>query len=173
MGSEHLNTMGTFRLSARQRMMLEFAYGKRKWSDNDLCHSLEIEPHEFEGELNGLTAFFGGGTLHEVAYLAKDRKYLLTAREREVLEQISFGYSSKEAADNLFVSKRTIDFHLANIYAYLGADNRTQAARIARSRGLIRSDEELHSELASQPEQSTHSRSASATGVPALRIAAA
>ena len=139
MGSEHLNTTGTFRLTARQRDMLEFAYRKKKQSDNVVCRSLEIEPYEFEGELAGLRAFFGEGTLSEIADLAKDRKYLLTEREREVLELIAFGYSSKEAADNLFVSKRTVDFHLANVYGYLGANNRSQAARIARKRGLIRS----------------------------------
>ena len=42
----------------------------------------------------------------------------LTQRESEVLELFERGTadSAKEAADVLFVSKRTIDFHLANVY---------------------------------------------------------
>lgn len=173
MESEQMIT-GNFRLTPRQRMMLEFAYQKKKWTDVSICHTLEIEPHEFEGELAGLKAFFGEGTLSEIANLAKDRKYLLTEREREVLELIALGYASKEAAEKLFVSKRTVDFHLANIYDYLGVNNRMQAIRNARQRGLIRSDEELYLELASQPEQSVRDPgSTSTTGTPALRIAAA
>ena len=44
------------------------------------------------------------------------RAVRLTKREIEVLSLIAQGHSSKEAADSLYVSKRTVDFHLANIY---------------------------------------------------------
>ena len=40
----------------------------------------------------------------------------LSPRELEVLSLIAQGHSSKEVADVLFVSKRTVDFHLARIY---------------------------------------------------------
>ncbi|MFN3691238.1 MAG: LuxR C-terminal-related transcriptional regulator, partial [Fimbriimonadales bacterium] len=43
----------------------------------------------------------------------------LTKREIEVLSLIAQGRSSQEVADALFVSKRTVDFHLANIYEKL------------------------------------------------------
>jgi DNA-binding NarL/FixJ family response regulator len=52
----------------------------------------------------------------------------LTQREREVLKGIMDGKNSKEVADKLFVSKRTVDFHLANIYGKLGVKTRMQAA---------------------------------------------
>ena len=43
----------------------------------------------------------------------------------------------KEVADELFVSKRTVDFHLANIYTKLSVTNRLQAFREATRRGLL------------------------------------
>ncbi|CEK13169.1 response regulator containing a CheY-like receiver domain and an HTH DNA-binding domain [Chthonomonas calidirosea] len=64
----------------------------------------------------------------------------LTRRELEVLTLIIEGKSSKEVADLLFVSKRTIDFHLANIYNKLQVNNRVQAFRRAARLGLISFD---------------------------------
>ncbi len=61
----------------------------------------------------------------------------LTKREIEVLGLIAQGNSSKEAADALYVSKRTVDFHLANIYDKLQVNNRVQAFRSATRMGLI------------------------------------
>lgn len=64
----------------------------------------------------------------------------LTRRELEVLSLIIEGKSSKEVADLLFVSKRTVDFHLANIYNKLQVNNRVQAFRRAARLGLISLD---------------------------------
>jgi len=61
----------------------------------------------------------------------------LTKREIEVLTLVVQGNSSKEVADLLFVSKRTVDFHLANIYDKLHVSNRVQAFRRATKLGLI------------------------------------
>ena len=61
----------------------------------------------------------------------------LTKREIEVLTLVIEGKSSKEVAEQLFVSKRTVDFHLANIYSKLSVSNRVQAFREATRRGLI------------------------------------
>ncbi|HMS54897.1 MAG TPA: response regulator transcription factor [Fimbriimonadaceae bacterium] len=68
---------------------------------------------------------------------APQRAVRLTKREIEVLSLIAQGHSSKEAADVLFVSKRTVDFHLANIYDKLQVNNRVQAFRAATRLGLI------------------------------------
>jgi len=65
------------------------------------------------------------------------RAIRLTKREIEVLSLIAQGCSSKEAADALYVSKRTVDFHLANIYDKLQVNNRVQAFRAATRLGLI------------------------------------
>ena len=66
-----------------------------------------------------------------------DRSVRLTRRELEVLTLVIEGKSSKDVADSLFVSKRTVDFHLANIYDKLQVSNRVQAFRRATRLGLI------------------------------------
>lgn len=68
---------------------------------------------------------------------AAGRAVRMTKREIEVLSLIAQGNSSKEAADALFVSKRTVDYHLANIYEKLQVNNRVQAFRAATRLGLI------------------------------------
>ena len=67
----------------------------------------------------------------------------LTKREIEVLTLVIEGKSSKEVADMLFVSKRTVDFHLANIYEKLQVSNRVQAFRRAARLGLIPFDSQF------------------------------
>ncbi len=61
----------------------------------------------------------------------------LTKREVEVLTLVIEGKASKEVAELLYVSKRTVDFHLANIYEKLNVTNRVQAFRRAVALGLI------------------------------------
>jgi len=67
----------------------------------------------------------------------ENRSVKLTKRELEVLSLVIEGRSSKDVADALFVSKRTVDFHLANIYDKLQVSNRVQAFRRATRLGLI------------------------------------
>jgi DNA-binding CsgD family transcriptional regulator len=59
---------------------------------------------------------------------------LLTERERMVLAFLVKGASSKEAARDLGISPRTVDFHRANIIEKLGARNITDAIRRVLSR---------------------------------------
>jgi len=53
----------------------------------------------------------------------------LTKREKEILDLVFEGKSSKDVAETLCVSKRTIDWHLTRIYEKLGVSNRFQAFR--------------------------------------------
>ena len=71
------------------------------------------------------------------ATLTGDEPIKLSKREIEVLTHIMAGKASKNVAEQLCVSKRTVDFHLANIYEKLGCGNRVQAYRRAVSLGLI------------------------------------
>lgn len=61
----------------------------------------------------------------------------LTARENEVLRLLAQGNSNRAIARTLFVSERTVKFHVSAILAKLGARNRTEAAARARERGLL------------------------------------
>lgn len=70
----------------------------------------------------------------------------LTKREIEVLTLVIEGKSSKEVAELLYVSKRTVDFHLANIYEKLQVSNRVQAYRRATSLGLLPTEKPAEAE---------------------------
>jgi DNA-binding CsgD family transcriptional regulator len=60
----------------------------------------------------------------------------LSAREREVLAALSDGLTNQELAERLFISERTANRHLCNIFTKLGVRNRTAAARVAIEAGL-------------------------------------
>jgi two-component system NarL family response regulator len=64
----------------------------------------------------------------------------LSTRELEVLRLMAGGRSNKEIAGALFVSEGTVKGHVNHILAKLGASGRTEAARIALKRGLVRTD---------------------------------
>jgi DNA-binding CsgD family transcriptional regulator len=53
----------------------------------------------------------------------------LTDAERRVAEQIIGGATSREAAEKLFISVRTVEAHLASIYRKLGVHNRPELRR--------------------------------------------
>lgn len=57
----------------------------------------------------------------------------LTDREREVLQLISSGQTSKEAAISLGISNRTVDIHRTRVMQKLGARNAATLMRIVMS----------------------------------------
>ena len=61
----------------------------------------------------------------------------LSEREQEVLVLLAQGHSNREIADSLVLAEGTIKNHVSNILSKLQAENRTQAADIARRYGLI------------------------------------
>jgi DNA-binding NarL/FixJ family response regulator len=61
----------------------------------------------------------------------------LTAREVEVLQQVSGGNRNRDIADILHISEETVKVHVKHIMEKLGARDRTQAIAIAVRRGII------------------------------------
>ena len=63
----------------------------------------------------------------------------LSNRERDVLELVAEGLNNEEIAARLYISARTVERHLANIYAKLGVSGKAAraaaAARFARANG--------------------------------------
>ncbi|RRD50711.1 LuxR family transcriptional regulator [Arachnia propionica] len=63
----------------------------------------------------------------------------LSKSEMRVAEQIAAGCTNAQAADVLFLSKRTIDTHLRNIYRRLSISSREELIDFLRSEGLVAS----------------------------------
>ncbi len=61
----------------------------------------------------------------------------LTEREREVLLQAARGLTNKEIGRALYVSDRTVQGHLQNVYQKFGVTTRTEAVTKALQLGLI------------------------------------
>jgi len=62
----------------------------------------------------------------------------LTRREAEVLELAMRGGRNKELAATLFVTKKTVDYHLQSVYKKLGVRRRMAAIQRAMELNLIR-----------------------------------
>jgi len=62
----------------------------------------------------------------------------LSERELDVLRLAARGLTNKQISRDLTISDRTVQNHLANIYAKLQVASRTEAVTVALQRGLIR-----------------------------------
>ena len=61
----------------------------------------------------------------------------LSARESEILEWVSRGLSNREIAEQLTISRYTVECHIKRIYRKLAVSSRTRAVNEARQRGLL------------------------------------
>jgi ATP/maltotriose-dependent transcriptional regulator MalT len=68
---------------------------------------------------------------------ADDDPDRLTSHELQVAVLVAGGASNREAAAALFLSPKTIEFHLASIYRKLGVRSRTKLAAVAAQRGWL------------------------------------
>lgn len=82
-------------------------------------------------------------------YITKSREtYLdpydtLTTREREVLHLASQSCTNAEIAERLYISRRTVEVHRANVMHKLGLHSQPQLIRYAMKRGILPPDESL------------------------------
>jgi DNA-binding NarL/FixJ family response regulator len=61
----------------------------------------------------------------------------LTKREREVLSELVSGKRNREIAEALFISERTVKFHIKSMFAKLQVKTRTEIVKIAIERGYV------------------------------------
>ena len=69
--------------------------------------------------------------------MSRDEAESLTPREIEVLSLLARGLKNSEIAGHLFITERTVKFHVSSLLSKLGAANRTEAVTIAAGRGLV------------------------------------
>ena len=60
----------------------------------------------------------------------------LTLRELEILQLVLAGYTNKAIANEIFISEKTVEFHLDNIYTKVGVRTRMMAAVWALQQGI-------------------------------------
>jgi LuxR family maltose regulon positive regulatory protein len=65
-------------------------------------------------------------------------KAVLSARELEILQEMTNAFTNKNIADALGISGETVKWHVKNIYAKLGVDSRAGAVARSRQLGLLR-----------------------------------
>lgn len=91
-----------------------------------------------ESVLNGV-AFYGrdiARIIHDVHVSQIDKPVDFTSREKEVLRYCAQGLTSREIAEAMFVSRRTIENHKAHIFAKLGINNSLELLDYAKENGI-------------------------------------
>jgi len=61
----------------------------------------------------------------------------LTSRELGILRLVAAGATNHEIAQELWITRQTVKFHLANVYRKLGVSNRTEACHYAHVNGMM------------------------------------
>ncbi|MEV0525807.1 response regulator transcription factor [Streptomyces sp. NPDC050439] len=112
-------------------------YVLKSVADRDLvaaCRAaMRDEPFLYPGAVTALIRNY----LDRVRQGEEPPDQVLTAREEEVLKLVAEGHSSKEIAEMLFISIKTVHRHRANLLHKLGLRNRLELTRYAIRAGLI------------------------------------
>jgi DNA-binding NarL/FixJ family response regulator len=69
----------------------------------------------------------------------------LTPRELEILQLILTGKTNKQIAREIYISERTVEFHLDHIYTKIGVRTRMMAGLWAIRNRLVTETGEIHS----------------------------
>jgi DNA-binding NarL/FixJ family response regulator len=69
----------------------------------------------------------------------------LTSRELEVLQLVLAGYTNKAIAAEIYISEKTVEFHLDHIYNKIGVRTRLMAGVWALQQGILIGTREIPS----------------------------
>ncbi|MFI1708663.1 response regulator [Streptomyces griseoruber] len=112
-------------------------YVLKSVADRDLvaaCRAaMRNEPFLHPGAVTALIRTY----LDRVRHGEENPDHLLTPREEEVLKLVAEGHSSKQIAELLFISVKTVHRHRANLLHKLGLHDRLELTRYAIRAGLI------------------------------------
>ncbi|MEU8221124.1 response regulator transcription factor [Kribbella sp. NPDC048915] len=105
--------------------------------DRDLVEACRAtmrgEPFLYPGAMTRLVRTY----LERVRHGADLPQQILTAREEEILKLVAEGNSSKEIAELLTISVKTVERHRSNILQKLGLRDRLELTRYAIRAGLV------------------------------------
>lgn len=112
-------------------------YVLKSVADRDLvaaCRAaMRDEPFLYPGAVTALIRNY----LDRVRHGDETPDQVLTPREEEVLKLVAEGHSSKEIAEILFISVKTVQRHRANLLHKLGLRDRLELTRYAIRAGLV------------------------------------
>ncbi|MET8576474.1 response regulator transcription factor [Streptomyces sp. NPDC005012] len=112
-------------------------YVLKSVADRDLvaaCRAaIRDEPFLYPGAVTALIRHY----LDRVRQGEEVPGQILTPREEEVLKLVAEGHSSKEIAEMLFISVKTVQRHRANLLSKLGLRDRLELTRYAIRAGLV------------------------------------
>ncbi|MUT94282.1 response regulator [Streptomyces sp. Z38] len=112
-------------------------YVLKSVADRDLvaaCRAaMRDEPFLYPGAVTALIRNY----LDRVRHGEEAPEHLLTPREEEVLKLVAEGHSSKEIAELLFISVKTVQRHRENLLHKLGLRDRLELTRYAIRAGLV------------------------------------
>ena len=112
-------------------------YVLKSAADRDLVEACRAamrgEPFLYPGAMTALIRDF----LHRARNDQTLREDPLTPREQEVVKLIAESYSSKQIAEALVISEKTVERHRSNILEKLGMRDRVELTRYAIRRGLV------------------------------------
>lgn len=80
---------------------------------------------------------FARGPAAQPANAERAQVEALSVRQRQVLSLVATGLTYKEVAAKLFLTERTIKYHMGKIVQLLQLENRDQAVRCARGSGWL------------------------------------
>jgi len=115
--------------------------------DEDIHQALQagaasyiVKGMPYEILLRAIRLVYAGKTFlpQQVSHLLDDHSPdNLSNRERRVLALMAEGQSNRAIASELGITERTVKYHVGNVLAYLGVEDRTQAVVVALRRGYV------------------------------------
>jgi len=125
------------RVPPYERARTQLAYGERLRRDRRITEAriqLRSALDTFEGIFTPLWAERARGGLRATGETARKRDLssldTLTPQERRVARLVAAGASNKDAAAQLFLSSRTVEYHLGKVFTKLGVASRVELARL-------------------------------------------
>jgi len=124
----------------RALTLLAFADLEHRAGEADAALNALNEAHDIFARLDAAPALARAEALALQLAAGRDDEpvatFGLSAREIDVLRLIANGGRNREIAEELFLSVRTVERHIANLYAKLGVGSRSEAIAFAHKHNL-------------------------------------